>query len=87
MRRFLIAISSSSTEHAYILDILPSGSCGSLVRNKTHDIDDLKQDIKDCIESTDAGIEGVMNIVDETGSWTSEISLSDECAARLGWFE
>jgi hypothetical protein len=87
MRNYVITLSPSSEEMPYILDIFPSGIEDSKTRHKLYTPQGLEQDMIDCIHTNKAGFDDMMKRITATGSWTTEVSLSDECAARLGWTE
>jgi hypothetical protein len=88
MRKFIVIISSSTTEKPYVVGTFPSGNnVGSIVRHKSYSTADLKQDMKDCLGADDTGITNVLDLIVREGSWANEFTLSDECAKRLGWFD
>lgn len=88
MRKYLIIIAPSSlTEEPYVLNITPDENKGGQQRQKTYTTENLRQDMKDCLNATDDGSVNVLGIVNKTGQWSTQASLSDACAARLGWFE
>jgi hypothetical protein len=88
MAKYLVIITPFSAEQPYILAIFPSGDDrGSIVRHKQYDIENLRQDMKDCLNASEDGFVRVLKIISETGRWSTEVSLSDQYASRLGWFE
>jgi hypothetical protein len=88
LRKFIVIISSSSTEKSYVVGTFPSGNNdGSIVRHKLYGVTDIKQDMKDCLEANDVGLTSVLDLIARNGSWANEFPLSDECATRLGWFD
>jgi hypothetical protein len=85
MQKYLILVGNSLGEQPYVLSIFPSeGNNGSQVRHKFYSEQDLRQDLKDCLDATDDGLDEVIKIVSRS-PWYQISPLSNECAARLGW--
>jgi hypothetical protein len=88
MTKYLVIIRPSSEEEPYIVDIFPSeGDRGSHVRHKLYDTDNLRQDMKDCLNTTEDGFLNVLKIISQAGVYSVERVLTSACASRLGWFE
>jgi hypothetical protein len=88
MKSYLILIDSSSTEHPYVLTIQEDGntSGGMPWRKEYVDEASFTQDLNGCMKAADdKAVAEILRTIAATNHWATKLSLTDECATRLGW--
>jgi len=88
LKKYLVIIESSFTEHPYVLTIQEDGNTrgGMAWHKKYADEAALTQDLKGCLKAEDdKAASEILKTIADKNHWETTISLTDQCVARLGW--